>query len=118
MTEEKTVINVYNFFVIFVDMNSPVYKYRYWIFFGAFALWMTFLDTNNFIYRIRLKSDLSDLRESIKIHEEKIIELRRQKTDLFGNQRNLEKFAREKYLMKKDNEDIFVITEPETEKDN
>jgi len=60
---------------------------------------MTFFDTNNFIYRIRLVSDIADLEESIKIHEVKIAELRRQKTDLFGNDRNLEKFAREKYLM-------------------
>jgi cell division protein FtsB len=81
-----------------------------------FFLWMTFFDTNNFIYRIRLASDISDLEESIQIHEVKIAELRRQKTDLFGNERNLEKFAREKYLMKKDNEDIFVITDPEEEK--
>jgi cell division protein FtsB len=76
---------------------------------------MTFFDTNNFIYRIRLVSDIADLEESIKIHEVKIAELRRQKTDLFGNDRNLEKFAREKYLMKKENEDIFVITDPEPE---
>ena len=80
-----------------------------------FFLWMTFFDTNNFIYRIRLVSDIADLEESIKIHEVKIAELRRQKTDLFGNDRNLEKFAREKYLMKKENEDIFVITDPEPE---
>ena len=107
---------VCEFWSIFVIMNSPLYKYRYVLFFGMFFLWMTFFDTNNFIYRIRLASDISDLEESIQIHEVKIAELRRQKTDLFGNERNLEKFAREKYLMKKDNEDIFVITDPEVEK--
>jgi len=106
---------VCEFWSIFVIMNSPLYKYRYVLFFGMFFLWMTFFDTNNFIYRIRLASDITDLEESIKIHEVKISELRRQKTDLFGNERNLEKFAREKYLMKKDNEDIFVITDPEPE---
>ena len=47
----------------------------------------------------------------------KIDELRRQKKDLFGNQRNLEKFAREKYLMKKSNEDIFVIVDAEVNSD-
>ncbi len=106
---------VCKFWFIFVNMNSPLYKYRYVLFFGMFFLWMTFFDTNNFIYRIRLVSDIADLEESIKIHKVKIAELRRQKTDLFGNERNLEKFAREKYLMKKDNEDIFVITDPEPE---
>ena len=76
---------------------------------------MTFFDSNNFIYRYRLNSEISDLEESIEIHKAKIEELRRQKKDLFGNQRNLEKFAREKYLMKKENEDIFVITDQEDE---
>lgn len=76
---------------------------------------MMFFDSNNFIYRWRLSSEISDLEESIEIHKVKIEELRRQKKDLFGNQRNLEKFAREKYLMKKSNEDIFVITDAEVD---
>ena len=100
------------------NMNFPLFKYRYWIYFGLFALWMTFFDSNNFIYRIRLSSEISDLEESIEIHKSKIEELRRQKKDLFGNERNLEKFAREKYLMKKDNEDIFVIVEAKGEDEN
>ena len=62
-----------------------------------------------------MNAEISDLEESIEIHKAKIEELRRQKKDLFGNQRNLEKFAREKYLMKKENEDIFVITDIEDE---
>jgi cell division protein FtsB len=98
-------------------MNFPLFKYRYWIFFGFFFLWMMFFDSNNFIYRLRLASEISDLEESIEIHKVKIDELRRQKKDLFGNQRNLEKFAREKYLMKKSNEDIFVIVDAEVNSD-
>jgi cell division protein FtsB len=78
---------------------------------------MMFFDSNNFIYRLRLASEISDLEESIEIHKVKIDELRRQKKDLFGNQRNLEKFAREKYLMKKANEDIFVIVDAEVNSD-
>ncbi len=78
---------------------------------------MMFFDSNNFIYRLRLASEISDLEESIEIHKVKIDELRRQKKDLFGNQRNLEKFAREKYLMKKSNEDIFVIVDAEVNSD-
>ena len=101
----------------FVNMNFPLFKYRYWIYFGLFAVWMTLFDSNNFIYKFRLNAEISDLEESIEIHKAKIEELRRQKKDLFGNQRNLEKFAREKYLMKKENEDIFVITDAEEDKE-
>ena len=96
-------------------MNSPLYKYRYVIGFGLFAIWMTFFDSNNFIYRLKLSSEISDIEDNIEMHKKRIDELRRQKTELFGNQHNLEKFAREKYWMKKDNEDIFIITDPEPE---
>ena len=45
------------------------------------------------------------------MHTKKIAELRQQRKDLFGNEKNLEKFARETYLMKKPNEEIFVIVD-------
>ena len=93
-------------------MNLAVWKYRYVIVFGFFLLWMTFFDRNSFIYRISLAGDINDLEESIEEHETRIRDLRIQKKDLFGNAQNLEKFAREKYLMKKDGEDIFVIVDP------
>jgi len=73
---------------------------------------MTFFDCNIFIYRISLAGDINELGESIEEHETRIRDLRIQKEDLFGNAQNLEKFAREKYLMKKDGEDIFVIVDP------
>lgn len=93
-------------------MNLAVWKYRYAIVFGFFLLWMTFFDRNSFIYRISLTGDINELEESIEEHETRIRDLRIQKEDLFGNAQNLEKFAREKYLMKKDGEDIFVIVDP------
>jgi cell division protein FtsB len=62
-----------------------------------------------------LAREITHLEESIEIHKDKIVELRRQKTELIGNDRNLEKFAREKYLMKKDNEDVFIIVDPSEE---
>lgn len=62
---------------------------------------MTFFDRNSFLYRIKLSGEISELEEGIKTHEEKIIALRQQRKDLFGNEQNLEKYARETYLMKK-----------------
>ncbi len=72
---------------------------------------MTFFDNNSFLYRYRLHSEIKELEGGIETHKLKIAELRRQKTELFGNLKNLEKFARERYLMKKDNEDIIVIVD-------
>jgi len=94
-------------------VNFPLLKYKFWIGIGLFLLWMTFFDNNSFVYRWRLSSDISRLEEGIQIHEKKIQELRRQKKELFGSQKNLEKFARERYLMKKENEDLFLIVDVE-----
>lgn len=70
---------------------------------------MLFFDSNNVFYRFSIASEVSELEESRDIYKKQIAELNRQRTELFGNQINLEKFAREKYMMKKDNEDLFVV---------
>lgn len=74
---------------------------------------MTFFDRNSFLYRIKLSREISELEAGIESNTKKIVALRQQRKDLFGNEKNLEKFARETYLMKKSNEEIFVIVDPE-----
>ncbi|MFN5218856.1 MAG: FtsB family cell division protein [Sphingomonadales bacterium] len=90
-------------------MLLKLYKYRYIILFAFFGLWMLFFDSNNAFYRYSIATEVADLEDSKTIFEKQIADLRRQRTELLGNQANLEKFAREKYMMKKDNEDLFVI---------
>lgn len=81
-------------------------------------MWMLFFDSNNLFYRYRISREISELEETKLSHAKSIADLERQKKELFsGNLRNLEKFAREKYLMKKDNEDLFIIVKTESEKD-
>lgn len=104
-------------FIEICFVKNGVLKYKYVIVLTLVLVWMTFFDDNSFIYRIKLSNEISRLEESIDIHNEKIQELRRHKKELLGNDRNLEKFAREKYLMKKDNEDVFIIVDPEEEVD-
>ena len=74
---------------------------------------MTFFDRNSFLYRIKLSREISELEAGIESHTKKIVALRQQRKDLFGNEKNLEKFARETYLMKKSKEEIFVIVDSE-----
>lgn len=91
------------------NVLNSLFKYRYLLLFGFFGLWMLFFDSNNAFYRFSIASEVSDLEDSKVLYEKQIADLRRQRTELFGNQVNLEKFAREKYMMKKDNEDLFII---------
>jgi len=78
-----------------------------------FLLWLLFFDSDNFLKQRENSHKLYQLTEQrdylkykIKADQQKIEEL---KTD----NESLEKFAREEYLMKKENEDIFIIKEVE-----
>lgn len=86
-------------------------KYKYWVIGLAAVVWMTIFDSNNFIELIKLRSEISELSEKRAYYKAEIINARKTEKELFSNMRNLEKFARERYLMKKDNEDLFIITE-------
>lgn len=70
---------------------------------------MMFFDSNDFINQYRMSSKLRDLRNEKAYYESKIEEVKEEKHELFSNSRQLEKFAREKYLMKQKNEDVFIL---------
>ena len=74
-----------------------------------FLTWMVVLDSNNLIARYQLSSKLSSLEDEKAYYQEKIKEVEKDRDELFGDRESIEKFAREKYLMKKPTEDIFII---------
>ncbi len=76
-----------------------------------FILWMTLLDSNNLIARFQLSSKLNSLENEKEYYEQKIVEVEKDRNELFGDRESLEKFAREKYLMKKESEDIYIVVE-------
>jgi cell division protein FtsB len=78
---------------------------------AVFFTWMLLLDSNNLIARYQLSSKLSSLENEKDYYEEKIREVQKDHDELFGDRESIEKFAREKYLMKKESEDIFVVVE-------
>lgn len=77
----------------------------------VFLVWMLALDSNNLIARFQLAGKLNALENEKEYYEEKIKEVEKDRDELFGDKESLEKFAREKYLMKKETEDIFIIAE-------
>lgn len=77
----------------------------------VFLLWMIALDSNNLITRYKLGSKLNSLENEQEYYKEKIEEVKKDHDELFGDRESVEKFAREKYLMKKESEDIFIVQE-------
>lgn len=79
----------------------------------AFLVWMLFFDSNDIYSQYQLKSKLTELESEKSYYQEKIEEVNEDREALLNNQELLEKFAREKYYMKKDGEDVFVVVEEE-----
>jgi cell division protein DivIC len=77
----------------------------------SFLLWMIFLDNNDLISRFRMTSKLKSLEREREFYLDKIKEVEKDRTELMTNKELLEKFAREKYLMKKESEDLFIVVE-------
>jgi cell division protein DivIC len=76
-----------------------------------FIVWMLFFDQNNLIDRFSLAARIKDLEKQKEHYQQQILENRTKMEELRSNQENLEKFAREEYLMKKDDEELFIIIE-------
>ncbi|HPE98643.1 MAG: septum formation initiator family protein [Chitinophagales bacterium] len=77
----------------------------------VFAIWMTFFDQNNLFVQLDRYRNLQDARQKIDFYKQETANTQAQLYDLMTNETTLEKFAREKYYMKKPNEDVFVIVE-------
>lgn len=74
-----------------------------------FLIWLAFFDRNNLVEKMQLRGKITTLKKEKAYYQEKIEEDSRKMQELLSNKKNLEKFAREQYFMKKPNEDIFVI---------
>jgi len=94
-----------------VRMTVRITRNKYILTLVLFFLWLLFFDNNNLIDRIKQLKDLHQLEQDRKYYLERIEKDTRRLNELKTNRENLEKFAREQYLMKRPNEDIFIITE-------
>ena len=82
---------------------------KYVIAIFSFIVWMCFFDQRDIFNTIDQKKTLNDLLAKKHYYEQEIATAQQELTDLQNNSTALEKFAREKYLMKRDGEDIFII---------
>ncbi|MFY8112025.1 MAG: FtsB family cell division protein [Flavobacterium sp.] len=73
-----------------------------------FIVWMTFLDNYSYFDHRILNKDIEELKENKKYYEEEI-KKDKQHIQQLHNSEQIEKYAREKYYMKKDSEDIYII---------
>lgn len=96
----------------FINKVPPIFRNKYILTILIFFLWILLLDSNNLLSRFqdlrelhKLKKDREYLQNKVEVDKKKINEL---KTD----NHNLEKFGREQYMMKKPDEDLFIVLTP------
>lgn len=95
----------------FWEKIAPYVRNKYLITFIIFLLWLIFFDQNSLIERKRNLKNLKEMQQEKEFYLDRIENDSRRLNELRTNEENLEKFAREEYLMKKENEDIFLIIE-------
>jgi cell division protein DivIC len=82
---------------------------KFFIAFAAFIVWMLFFDERDVFTMRHHRQELEELQQSKKYYTEQINQERTELENLKNNPATLEKYAREKYYMKRDNEDLFLI---------
>ncbi|HEY5326553.1 MAG TPA: septum formation initiator family protein [Mucilaginibacter sp.] len=90
-------------------------KNKYFLITMAFLVWMMFFDKNDLFSQYQYHRQVSKLKQERDFYQKETTKVRKDLNELTSNPQMLEKFAREKYLMKKANEDVFVIVHPKKE---
>jgi len=82
---------------------------KYFLSVLVFGLWMIFFDHNDLFQQNARSRELRELKESKAFYEDQIRQTADELKNINSSNRALEKIARERYMMKKDNEDLFII---------
>lgn len=92
-----------------IDKVPRFMRSFFFLFTVGFVLWMFFADANDIRSQFRLGQKLRELEAEKEFYEKEIEQVNHDREELLTNDELLEKFAREKYLMKKPEEDVYVI---------
>lgn len=83
---------------------------KYLLVLCVFAIWLTFFDNNNLLVRKKLLKETRQLKADCEYYRQRIIKESARLSELMEDSESLEKFAREQYLMKRDDEEIFIFS--------
>ena len=86
-----------------------LFRNKYFLVSSIFLVWMVFFDRNDLFSQWEYHQQVGKLKQERDFYQKETAKVHQDLDELTSNKEKLEKFAREKYLMKKDNEDVFVI---------
>jgi len=92
-----------------INSIPKTYKNKYLLTLVFFTFWIIFIDDYNLIKQYQLQKEVNNLENKKRYY---ISEIKKDSTEFYhlkNTPSEQERFAREKFFMKKDNEDIFII---------
>ena len=92
-----------------------LFKNKFFIVTVAFIVWMLFFDKNDLVSQYEYHQQVNNLKQERDFYKSETEKVSKDLDELTSDPEKLEKFAREKYLMKKENEDVFVIVKEKAE---
>jgi cell division protein FtsB len=96
--------------------SIPAYlRNKYFLVAVAFFVWMMFFDRNDIFTQLERRKELKGLQKSKQYFTSQISGEQKSLEELQSNPAAIEKYAREKYGMKRDNEEVFIIQKAEKE---
>jgi len=93
---------------LYEKLPAPL-RNKYLITFVVFLIWIFFIDTFDIITQVRMNNEFKQLKEQQEFYKAEIEKDSIKVYNLNNNPEEQERFARERFLMKKDNEDIFIV---------
>ena len=92
-----------------------LFRNKFFLVTVAFVMWLIFFDKNDLLSHYEYHQQLVKLKQERDFYQTETDKVTKDLNELSSNPQQLEKFAREKYLMKKDNEDVYVIVKEKSE---
>ncbi len=87
----------------------PIFRNIFFLTGLVFAVWMLVFDENNLLVQYNRRHELIALQKKSNYYKHEIKKVEKQYQELTSSSESQEQFARENYMMKMDNEDVFVI---------
>jgi len=95
----------------FLNQIPAWLKNKYFLSLAGFTVWMLFFDPRDVFTQWQHRKELNELQTSKAWYQKEIGKESAEAEQLKTNPAIIEKYAREKYLMKRENEDLFIVTE-------
>jgi cell division protein DivIC len=92
--------------------SSFFVKFRFYVISSlVLAVWLIFFDRSNLIKQFDMALELRHLQSQRVFFEQELESIKQEEKEVLGSYTSLEKYAREKYLMKKEGETVFVLVD-------